>query len=49
MLFKSCSYYTTFNPTTELVTLTGKPTKEAKAETETHPVTVRTKISKYSI
>ena len=37
-----------FNPTTELVILTGTQTNEANAEIETQPVTVETKISKYS-
>ena len=32
-----------FNPTAELVIPTGMPTKEAKAEMETHPVTPETK------
>ena len=35
-----------FNPTGKLVKPTGIPTKERKAEMETHPVTVETKISK---
>ena len=38
-----------FNPTTELAMPIGIPTKEAKVEIETHPVTVEAKISKYSI
>ena len=32
-----------FNPTAELVILTGIPTKEAKAEMETHQGTAETK------
>ena len=36
-------------PIAELVIPTGIPTKEAKAEMETHPVPVETKISKCSI
>ena len=38
-----------FNPTAELVILRGIPTKEAKAEMETHPVSVEITISKCSI
>ena len=38
-----------FNSTAEVAILAGTPTKEAKAELETHPVTVETKISKCSI
>ena len=38
-----------FNPTAELVILRGIPTKEAKSEMETHPVSVEIKISKCSI
>ena len=38
-----------FNPTAELVILIQIPTKEAKAEMETHPLTVEIKISKCSI
>ena len=38
-----------FNPIAECVIPTGIPTKEAKAEMETHPVTVETKIYKCSI
>ena len=38
-----------FNPITELVIPMGIPTKEAKGEIETHPVTVEIKISKCSI
>ena len=38
-----------FNPTAELVILTGAPTKKAKAEMVVHPVIVETKISKCSI
>ena len=34
-----------FNPTTELVIPIGTPTKEAKAEMETHPITLEIKIS----
>ena len=38
-----------FNPTAELGIPTGIPTKEAKAEMETHSVTVETKTGKYLI
>ena len=38
-----------FNLIAELVIPIGISTKEAKAEMETHPVTVETKIRKYSI
>ena len=38
-----------FNPTAELIMPTVIPTKEAKAEMEAHPVTVKTKISYCSI
>ena len=38
-----------FNFIAELVIPIGIPTKEAKAEMETHPVTVEIKISKCSI
>ena len=38
-----------FNPTTELAMALGKPTKEAKAEIETHKVTAEAKISNRSI
>ena len=38
-----------FNPTVELVIPTGIPTKEAKAEMETHPVIVNIEISECSI
>ena len=38
-----------FNPITELVIPIGIPTKEAKAEIETHPVIVEAKIRKCSI
>ena len=33
----------------ELAIPTGIPTKEAKAEIKIHPVTVKAKISKYSV
>ena len=36
-----------FNPTAKPVILTRTQTNEANAETETQPVTVETKISKY--
>ena len=36
-----------FNLIAELIIPTVIPTKEAKAEMETHPATVETKISKY--
>ena len=38
-----------FNPIAELVIPIGMPIKEAKAEMETHPVTVEAKIRKHSI
>ena len=38
-----------FIPTAELAIPTGIPTKEAKSEMETHPVTVEAKISKCSV
>ena len=38
-----------FNPFVELAVLIGIPTKEAKAEMETHPVIVEDAISKWSI
>ena len=38
-----------FNPSAELAIPTGIPTKEAKAEMKTHPVTAETNISKRSI
>ena len=38
-----------FDPTSEIAMSIGITTKEAKAETETHPVTVEAKISKCSI
>ena len=38
-----------FNPTAELVITIGIPTKEEKAEMETHPVTAEPKIRKCSI
>ena len=38
-----------FNPTAELVIPSGIPTKRAKSEMETHPVTVEIKISKCAI
>ena len=38
-----------FNPIAELVIPTGIPTKEEKAEMETHPVIVETEIRKCSI
>ena len=37
------------NPIAELVIPTGIPTKEAKAEMETHPVIAEPKIRKFSI
>ena len=38
-----------FNPIVELVIPIGIPTKEAKAEKETHPVIVEITISEWSI
>ena len=38
-----------FNLIDELVIHTRIPTKEAKAEIETHPVIIETKIRKYSV
>ena len=35
------------NPTAELVIWTGAQTNEANSETETQPLTVETKISKF--
>ena len=35
-----------FSPTAELVIPTGIPTKEAKAEMETHPATAESRVSK---
>ena len=37
------------NPIDELVIHTRIPTKEAKAEIETHPVIIESKIRKYSV
>ena len=37
------------HPIAELVISIGKPTKQAKVEIETHPLTVKIKISKCSI
>ena len=42
-------YFILLNLTADLVIHTGIPTKEAKPEMETHPVTVETKISNCSI
>ena len=36
------------NPTVELATLPGIPTKEAKSELETHLVTVEAKVRRFS-
>ena len=44
-----CSYCKIFDPTAELVIPIGIPTKEAKAEMETHPVVVEPKLTKCSI
>ena len=38
-----------FNPIAELVITIGIPTKEGKAEMETHPVTAETEIRKCSM
>ena len=38
-----------FNSIAELIIPTGIPTKEAKAEMETYPVTAKINLSKYSI
>ena len=48
ILFNSCllSYWTNVYPTAEYVIPIGRPTREAKAEIETHPVTVETEINK---
>ena len=35
-----------FNPITELITPIGTPNKEAKGETEKHPLIVESKIRK---
>ena len=48
-LFSSCNYAQIFNPTVELAIPTGIPTKEAKKEMETHPVTLEAKVSRCSI
>ena len=37
------------NPIAELVIPIGIPTKEAKAEMETHPVIIEAKVRKYPI
>ena len=37
-----------FNPTAELIIATGMQTNEANAEIEMNPVTVETKITKFS-
>ena len=48
MLFNSCSNCTRILIlTAELVMSIGIPTKEAKAEIETHPVTAESNISKF--
>ena len=39
----------TFNHIAELLIPIGTPIKEAKAEMETHPVTVEINISKFSV
>ena len=49
MLFNSSVITQIFNPIAELVITIGKPTKEAKSEMETHPVTIEIKISNCSI
>ena len=46
LLFNSSTYYADFNVAIELVISTGIPTKDAKAEIETHLVSVEAKISK---
>ena len=38
-----------FNPTAKLIITIGIPTKEGKAEMETHPVTAEPKVRKCSI
>ena len=38
-----------FNPLAELIIPIGIPSKEAKAETEIHPITAKSKIRKCSI
>ena len=38
-----------FNPTSTIAMPIGTGTKEAKAERETHPVTTKAKISKFSM
>ena len=42
--FNCCSYCTNFNTTAERTIPIGTPTKEAKMEVETHPVTAKAKI-----
>ena len=49
MLFNFCSHSQIFNPIAKLVSPIGIPIKEAKAETEKHPVIAGTKIRTYSI
>ena len=49
MLLNSCCYWQIFSHIVETVIPTGMPTKEAKVEIETHPVTVEINISKYSV
>ena len=43
LLFNSYSYHIIFNSIAELVFLIGMPTKEEKAERETHPVIAEVK------
>ena len=38
-----------FNPTAKFAMVSGKPAKEAKSKSETHPVTAEAEISKRSI
>ena len=43
--FNSCGYYRNFNAIVELAIPKAIPTKEAKADIETHPVIVEIGIS----
>ena len=49
IIFNSSVIAKSFNPTLELVIPTGIQSKEAKTETELHPVTAEAKIRKCSI
>ena len=49
IFFNLCSYCTNFKSYSELVILTGIPTKEAKTEMGTHEVMVEAKIIRFLI